>query len=333
MSARGLARMYASLISDVDGVRLFRPDRLKTATAVQVDQLDHTIGAPMKRALGYGVGGPLDHKRAYDLLVQAEGGSCSITGLPGQPAKSGIPVADIATALYAHSAVLAALLDRTRTGRGAVIPIAMIDVVAEAMGWAINQVVHAGTELEPVGMGSPMVAPYGAYVTSDGQTVVLGTTSDREWQRLATALLGRPDLAADPSLARNSDRVARRADLDRVLAQWCAQRPLAEIQRRADDAGIGNARLNSVRDLAEHPQLAQRGRWREVATPAGPVPALLPPALARGWPVRSGSVPALGADTEAIRAEFGGGAVSNPARAVRRPGDTATRGEVRECDS
>src|SRR6201996_7261605 len=140
---------------------------------------------------GYGRGGPLDHKRAYDLLVQSEAGSCAITGLPGQPAKSGIPIADIGTALYAYSAVLAALYDRERTGRGTIVPLAMLDVVAEMMGFALNQVLHGRPEPQPVGMGSPVVAPYNAYATGDGQTVVLGTTSDREWRRLA----GDPQLA------------------------------------------------------------------------------------------------------------------------------------------
>jgi itaconate CoA-transferase len=152
-------------------------------------------------------------------------------------------------------------------------------------------------------MGSPMVAPYGAYATRDGQTVVLGTTSDREWQRLAGDLLERPDLAADPRYARNSDRVAARAALDAVVGGWCEARDLVDIQRRADAAGIGNARLNTVADLAGHPQLAQRGRWRDVDTPVGPVPAVLPPALARGWTVPPARVPALGADTEAVRRE------------------------------
>jgi crotonobetainyl-CoA:carnitine CoA-transferase CaiB-like acyl-CoA transferase len=252
---------------------------------------------------GYGQGGPLDHKRAYDLLVQAEGGSCAITGFPGQPAKSGIPIADIGTGLYAYSSVLAALYQREQTGRGAVIPIAMLDVVGEMMGFALNRMLHGGDELQPVGMGSPMVAPYGAYPTADGQTAVLGTTSDREWRRLTRDMLDRPDLAEDPRYAHNGDRVQHRAELDQLLGGWCAQRDLAEIQRRADDAGIGNARLNGVRDLAEHAQLAARGRWRQVDTPVGPVPALLPPGLALDWTPVSGSVPALGADTDAIRAE------------------------------
>ncbi|RDI55975.1 CaiB/BaiF CoA transferase family protein [Nocardia mexicana] len=254
---------------------------------------------------GYGRGGPLDHKRAYDLLVQAEAGSCAITGMPGAPVKPGIPIADIGTALYAYSSVLAALYERDRSGRGAVIPIAMLDVVAEMMGFALNQVLHAGTEPEPVGMGSPMIAPYGAYPTADGQTAVLGTTSDREWRRLTTDLLDRPELSADPRYAHNHDRVAHRAELDEIVGTWCAKRDLAEIQRLADAAGIGNARLNGVRELAEHPQLAARDRWHDIDSTAGPLPALLPPALARGWAPVSGRVPELGADTEAIREEFG----------------------------
>ncbi|MFF1553036.1 CaiB/BaiF CoA transferase family protein [Rhodococcus erythropolis] len=253
---------------------------------------------------GYGTGGSLDHKRAYDLLVQAEGGSCSITGTPGHPAKPGIPVADVGTALYAYSAVLAALYDRERTGRGAVIPIAMLDTVSEMMGFALNQVIHSGTEPAPVGMGSPMIAPYSSYPTSDGQTVVLGTTNNREWRRL-TEMIGRPELARDARYLNNDNRVASRNELDAVIGGWCIEHTLADIQATADRAGIGNARLNSVRDLAEHPQLRERGRWRNVGTPSGQsVPALLPPAMAKGWPVRNGSVPALGEHTDAIRAEF-----------------------------
>jgi crotonobetainyl-CoA:carnitine CoA-transferase CaiB-like acyl-CoA transferase len=252
---------------------------------------------------GYGRGGPLDHRRAYDLLIQAEAGSCAITGRPGQPAKPGIPIADIGTALYAYSSVLAALYDRERTGRGAVIPIAMLDVVAEMMGFALNQVLHAGEEPVPVGMGSPVTAPSGAYPTADGQTAVLGITSDREWRRLARDLLGRPELIDDPRYVHNADRVRHRAELDELLKDWCAGLDLAEVQRRADDAGIGNARLNGVSDLAAHPQLAARGRWQQADSPVGPVPALLPPALAVGWAAHPGRVPALGADTDAIRAE------------------------------
>ncbi|MCF8609200.1 CoA transferase [Gordonia sp. HY285] len=259
---------------------------------------------------GYGKGGPLDDKRAYDLLVQSEGGACSITGEAGAPAKAGIPIADVGTAMYVYSTVLAALYDRERTGRGAVIEIAMLDVVAEYMGFALNQVIHTGTAPTPVGMGSPMIAPYGAYPTADGQTAVLGTTSDSEWRRLTT-MIDRPDLAADERYSRNSLRVEHRAEVDAVVGHWCAAHTLAQIQAAADANGIGNARYNTVDDLVKHPQLAARDRWREVGTPTGDVPALRPPAVARSWPIRSGSVPGLGEHTDAIRAELSSAATQS----------------------
>jgi len=155
-------------------------------------------------------------------------------------------------------------------------------------------------------MGSPVVAPYSAYATGDGQTVVLGTTSDREWRRLASDLLGRPELAEDPRFARNEDRGKQRAELDGIIGAWCAGRDLADIQRLADKAGIGNARLNGVRELAEHPQLALRGRWQEADSPVGPVPVLQPPSAGRYWTTTRRAVPALGEHTEAIRAEVAG---------------------------
>jgi itaconate CoA-transferase len=149
-----------------------------------------------------------------------------------------------------------------------------------------------------------MVAPYGAYPTADDQTVVLGTTSDREWRRLAE-LIGRPEMAEDPRFEHNHHRVAERGELNDAIAAWTQTLSLAEIQVLADEAGIGNSRLNLVADLAVHPQLAERGRWREVETPAGPVPALRHPATGNDWTIRSGAVPALGEHTDLIRAEVG----------------------------
>ncbi|WP_427919229.1 CaiB/BaiF CoA transferase family protein [Streptomyces sp. cg40] len=254
---------------------------------------------------GYGRGGPLDHKRAYDLLVQAEGGACAITGVPGQPVKSGIPIADVGTGLYAFSAVLTALYDRDRTGRGTVVSLAMIDVVAELMGVAINQLIHTGSVPDPVGMGSPMVSPYGAYRTRDERQVVLGTTSDREWQRFALKVLDRPDLAEDPRLVRNPGRVTHRGELDEIIGAWCGQRDCADIQRLADAAGIGNAVLNDVPGLVAHPQLTLRERWRQVGSPVGDLPVLLPPAASADWLIRAGQIPALGEHTAKIRGEAG----------------------------
>ncbi|SEF58666.1 Crotonobetainyl-CoA:carnitine CoA-transferase CaiB [Thermomonospora echinospora] len=254
---------------------------------------------------GYGRGGPYARARAYDLLVQSEAGSCAITGTPGRPAKPGIPIADIGAGMYALSSVLAALFVRERTGAGTAISVGLFDAVAEWMGFALNQARYGGFDVEPNGLGSPMVAPYGAYGTADGQVLVLGTTNDREWRRLARQVLERPDLAEDPRYASNSDRVARRAELDAVIGAWAAGLPLERCRRAAEAAGLGHARLNTPTEVLGHPQLVERGRWRQVASPVGPVACLLPPPESADWDWRLDPVPALGEHTEPVLAELG----------------------------
>ncbi|MGF7233873.1 MAG: CaiB/BaiF CoA transferase family protein [Frankia sp.] len=254
---------------------------------------------------GYGEGGPLSHKRAYDLLIQSEGGSCAVTGEPGRPAKAGIPLADLGSGMYALSSVLAALYARQSTGRGSAISLGLFDVVTEWMGYPLNFTMGTGVEQEPAGVGSPAVAPYGAYPTADGQMVVLGTTNDGEWQRLARTVLGRPDLADDPDFAGNADRVRERSRLDEVITAWTKSVTLVEAQKILDAAGLGNARLNGVQDVLDHPHLAARDRWREVKTPTGVVRALLPPPVAAEWSPPMNAVPALGEHTDAVLAELG----------------------------
>jgi len=201
--------------------------------------------------------------------------------------------------------VLAALLARERTGRGAAISVSMFDTIAEWMGFALNYTMYTGVEREPNGLSSPTVAPYGAYPTGDGHTVVLGTTNDNEWQRLARDLLERPDLAADERYASNALRCEHRVELDDIVTAWTSHHLLENIQREADAAGIGNARVNSVSDVLAHPHLEQRGRWRDVESPAGPIRALLPPFVSPEWSPRMERVPALGEDTDSVLAELG----------------------------
>jgi itaconate CoA-transferase len=253
---------------------------------------------------GYGTGGPLSQKRAYDLLVQAESGVCAITGWEGRPAKAGPPVADECAGLYGVIAVLAALHDRARTTRGTSVAVSMFDTMAELMGYALTYTRHTGVDQQPLGMGSPAVAPYGTYPTADDLTVVLGTTNDAEWLRLA-AMIGRPDLAARADLRRAPDRVARRAEVDEAIGAWCARRTADEVQAVADAAGIGNSRLNPPSAVVAHPHLAARDRWREIESPGGPVTALLPPPAIRGHEPRMGALPALGEHTDAVLAELG----------------------------
>ncbi|ORW22508.1 CoA-transferase [Mycolicibacter nonchromogenicus] len=259
---------------------------------------------------GYGTGGPLSHKRAYDLLVQAESGVCSVTGNPGAPAKPGPPVADVTTGLYTALSIMALLVGRNGAAAqpdspAPSISVSLFDTMAEMMGYHLTYARHSGIDQQPLGMSSPAVAPYGAYPTADGHTVVLGTTNDREWQRLARELLGRNDLADDARFAGNADRVANRGVLDEAIAAWCARHDLAHIQDAADAAGIGNARYNTPSDVLAHPQLAERDRWRSIDTPAGPIPSLLPPPVISGYQPPMGAVPGLGEHTHAVLAELG----------------------------
>jgi itaconate CoA-transferase len=266
---------------------------------------------------GYGPGGPLSHKRAYDLLIQAESGVCAVTGRPGEPAKPGPPVADVCSGLYAALSVLAMLCGRSRpagdiegrnrekTRDGNAVRVSLFDTATELMGYHLNYTRHSGIDQQPLGMSSPAVAPYGTYRTADDQMVVLGTTNDAEWQRLARDILQRSDLAVNERYRTNTGRVIHRAVLDEVVGTWCAQHDLAHIQKTADAAGIGNARYNVPSEVLEHPQLAARDRWRHIDTPNGPVPALLPPPVIAGYEPPMGAVPGLGQHTDSVLAELG----------------------------
>lgn len=260
---------------------------------------------------GYGPGGPLSHKRAYDLLVQAESGACAVTGYPGMPAKPGPPVADISTGLYSALSILALLLGRARGGDSAAgtampsVAISLFDTMTDIMGYPLTYTQHSGIDQEPLGVSSPAVSPYGAFATRDGQTVVLGTTNDREWQRVAREIIDRPDLADDPRFASNSDRCESRDVLNEAIGSWCAEHDLADIQRIADDAGIGNSRYNLPSEVVEHEHLRARDRWREVQTSKGPISALLPPPVISDREMPMGPVPGLGQHTDVILAELG----------------------------
>lgn len=274
---------------------------------ISPDQLrDRHPGVIAVEIDGYGAGGPLSHKRAYDLLAQSESGSCAVTGYPGKPAKPGPPIADISTGLYSALSIMALLYSRNdRPRRGGAVNVSLFDTMMDLMGYPLTYTQHSGVDQQPLGMSSPAVAPYGAYRTADGQTVVLGTTNDREWQRLAREIIERPDLADDPRFATNSDRVANRAVLDEAIESWCGRHDLVEVQKVADSAGIGNARYNLPSEVLEHPQLSTRDRWRTVQTAAGPIRAILPPPIIEGYEQPMGPVPGLGEHTDAVLAELG----------------------------
>ncbi|MEW2047383.1 CaiB/BaiF CoA-transferase family protein [Streptomyces sp. NPDC005476] len=250
---------------------------------------------------GYGASGPYADKRAYDMLVQCEAGLVSVTGTPERPVKAGIPAADIAAAMYAFSGVLAALVRRGTTGRGGPVEVSMLESLAEWMGHPLHHAMHGGTPPARTGLAHAVIAPYDAYPTADGGRVLLSVQNDREWRRLAEQVMGRTELGTDPAYATNAARAMNRDRTDTLVAEALGALDTDEALARLTDAGIACARLRDLHELADHPQLAARGRWREVGTPVGPLRALLPPiTLPGGTEARMGDVPALGEHTEAL---------------------------------
>jgi crotonobetainyl-CoA:carnitine CoA-transferase CaiB-like acyl-CoA transferase len=255
---------------------------------------------------GYGDSGPYADKRAYDMLVQCEAGLVSVTGTPEQPVKAGIPAADIAAAMYAFSGVLAALVRRGTTGRGGPVEVSMLESLAEWMGHPLHHAMHGGTPPARTGLAHAVIAPYDAYPTADGGRVLLSVQNDREWRRLAQQVLGEPELADDPAYATNAARVENRERTDALVAKALGVLGADEAVARLEGAGIACARLRDVQDVAEHPQLAARDRWRTVGSPVEPLRALLPPiTLPGGEEARMGAVPRLGEHTGAVLRSLG----------------------------
>jgi itaconate CoA-transferase len=254
---------------------------------------------------GYGDSGPYRDKKAYDTLIQAEGGLMSVTGLPETPSRCGISVADIAAGMYAYSGILTALLQRERTGRGTRVEVSMLESLVEWMGYPIYYGRYGGRPPGRTGATHPSIAPYGPHRTGDGKTVVLGLQNEREWTVFCAEVLRRPDLATDRRFTSNSARVANRPELTRIIEETFAGATARDVVARLDSAGIANGRLNTIADVAGHPQLAARDRWREVQTSAGPVAATLPPANLEGVTPSMGAVPALGQHTEAVLLSLG----------------------------
>jgi len=237
---------------------------------------------------GYGETGPLADRKAYDLLVQAESGLCSITGGPSEPARVGISIVDIATGAAAHAAILEALLARAATGQGAEIQVSMFDVIAE---WMTVPLLHheAGRPPGRIGIAHPSIAPYGVFASRDGREVVISIQSDREWRRFALEFLPEGP-ADDPRFATNLARVANRAETDAMVAAAVGGMDEAELVMRLARADTAFASLNGLAELSAHPHL----RRIEVMTPSGPVWLPAPAPIHDGAPRAYGAVPAIG---------------------------------------
>ncbi len=254
---------------------------------------------------GYGRGGPLSDKKAYDLLVQCETGLVSTTGTEASMAKVGISIADIAAGMYAYSGILTALYEREKTGRGTVLDVSMFDCLGEWMGYPAYYTGYGGVAPPRTGLNHATIAPYGPYRAGDDRLVMLGIQNEREWEAFCHGVLGRDDLAKDDRFASNTLRVAHREDLDSLIDRVFRTLSSDEVMRRLDAAKIANARINSMQEFWDHAQLKARDRWRSIGSPAGPLRALLPPVALRGYDVRMGSVPELGEHNHEILLALG----------------------------
>lgn len=254
---------------------------------------------------GYGSDGPYRDKKAYDLLIQSEAGFLSITGTPDTPSKGGISVADIAAGMYAYTSILSALLLRGKTGEGSRIDVSMLEAMGEWMGYPMYYAFDGAPPPPRTGASHASIYPYGPFVAGDGGTVMLGLQNEREWKVFCDEVLQRPEVATDARFDSNAQRNQHRAELQALILETFAALTAAQVVERLDAAGIANARVNDMAGLWAHPQLQARGRWRTVATPAGEVPALLPPGVNSAFEYRMEAIPAVGQHNAAILAELG----------------------------
>jgi itaconate CoA-transferase len=253
---------------------------------------------------GYGDSGPYRERRAYDLLIQGETGAAAVSGTPEAPAKIGISVVDIAGGMYVLSSVLAALHERGRTGTGIELHVSLFDAISEWMS-APLLLTKYGAGFERTGLFHNVIAPYGPFSVGSEGTVMLAVQNQREWERLCTAVLERPELVTDPRFAVNEVRYRNREELRREIEAAFALLGLAATLRRLEAAAIAFGELRQPEDLQHHPLLPARDRWLTVDTPGGPVELLRPPfAAASGWETPPARVPALGEHTAEIMQEL-----------------------------
>ena len=256
---------------------------------------------------GYGDDGPYRDKKAYDLLIQSEAGMLSITGTPEEPSKAGNSMADIAAAMYAYTGIMAALLQRHKTGKGSHIDVSMLESLGEWMGYPLYYAFEGAPPPPRTAASHASIYPYGPFQAGDGGTVMLGLQNEREWKLFCEVVLHDAALAADPRFDSNARRNENRAPLKALILATFAGLDTAQVVARLDLAQIANARMNSMADVWAHPQLKARERWQMVGSPAGDIPALLPPGRNNSFDYRMDAIPAVGQHTDAILRELGQG--------------------------
>ena len=254
---------------------------------------------------GYGGDGPYRDKKAYDLLIQSEAGLLSVTGTPADPSKAGNSMADIAAGMYAYTGVLSALLLRGKTGKGSHIDVSMLESLGEWMGYPLYYAFEGAPPPPRSAAAHASIYPYGPFQAGDGGTVMLGLQNEREWKQFCELALQDAALAVDPRFDSNARRNEHREALKAIILETFAKLSTEQVLARLDQAQIANARMNDMAGVWAHPQLKARARWQTVGSPAGEIPALLPPGRSNAFDYRMDPIPAVGQHTEAILRELG----------------------------
>lgn len=253
---------------------------------------------------GYGKGGPDEKRKAYDLLIQSEAGFVSTTGTPDDPSKAGISIADIAAGMYAYTNILTALIQRGKTGKGCEIDLSMLDAMTEWMSYPLYYAYEGAEPPARAGASHATIFPYGPFAVGDGRTVILGLQNEREWKAFCDVVLETPGLATDGRFSSNSLRAENKIALTQIITTSFDDLTTEAVIERLDRAGIANANMNDMSDVWHHVQFEARNRWRDVQTPKGSIPALLPPGGIGSEP-RMDAVPALGEHSADLLAELG----------------------------
>lgn len=254
---------------------------------------------------GYGENGPYRDKKAYDLLIQSEAGLLSITGTPETPSKVGISIADIAAGMYTYTNILAALLQRQKTGKGSVIDISMLEALGEWMGYPMYYSMDGAAPPPRTVASHATIFPYGPYLAGDGKTIMLGLQNEREWALFCEKVLLQPELATDVRFDKNFKRNENRVELNAIILKIFSAMTSEQVLAKLEEAQIANASLNDMHQFWDHPQLRARERWHSVESPNGLIPALLPPGINTAYEYRMDKIPGVGEHTEAILKELG----------------------------
>jgi len=249
---------------------------------------------------GYGDCGDYADMRAYDMLVQAESGLCSVTGSPEQPGRIGVSACDIGTGMYACAAILEALYARERSGEGSAIALSMFGAMSDWMAVPLLRYDYAGAKLSRTGLSHPMIQPYGAYTTRNGPPIMIAVQNRREYVRLCNEVLEMPELIEDARFSDNPSRCQNAQALKDIIDAHFQSMDREVLLKRLRASQIAFGEVNDVEGLSGHPAL----RRVQVDTPNGPVSMVAPPACVAGSEQRLRPVPALGEHSEAIRTEF-----------------------------